>query len=98
MELKNEQTQEAVNEAVNEDGAEEKPAQFEALMAFLDADTYEEKLDILYRMQLDLNDYLIDTMAVSIDVVIPDGDIDERYRQLRGCLQAKQKYEISRFR
>ena len=25
-------------------------------------------------------------------------DIDERYRQLRGCLQAKQKYEINRFR
>ena len=32
------------------------------------------------------------------DVVIPEGDIDERYRQLKGCLQAKQKYEINRFR
>ena len=50
---------------------EQKPAQFDELMAFLDADTYEEKLEILYRMQLDLNDYLIDTMAVSLDVVIP---------------------------
>lgn len=97
MELKKEQTQ-PVSGAANDEAAEEKPAQFEALMAFLDADTYEEKLDILYRMQLDLNDYLIDTMAVSIDVVIPDGDIDERYRQLKGCLQAKQKYEINRFR
>ncbi|MCI7131194.1 MAG: hypothetical protein MSA09_11745 [Lachnospiraceae bacterium] len=86
------------NHAGNDASTEEKPAQFEALMAFLDADTYEEKLEILYRMQLDLNDYLIDTMAVSIDVVIPDGDIDERYRQLKGCLQAKQKYEINRFR
>lgn len=101
MELNNEKkrTDEAdVNVAGSGAEAEEKPAQFEALMAFLDADTYEEKLDILYRMQLDLNDYLIDTMAVSIDVVIPDGDIDERYRQLKGCLQAKQKYEINRFR
>ena len=77
---------------------EEKTAQFDALMSFLDADTYEEKLEILYRMQLDLNDYLIDTMAVSLDVVIPEGDIDERYRQLKSCLQAKQKYEIHRFR
>lgn len=83
---------------VKEAGTEEKPAQFDELMAFLDADTYEEKLEILYRMQLDLNDYLIDTMAVSLDVVIPEGDIDERYRQLKGCLQAKQKYEINRFR
>ena len=101
MELKNEnkRTDEAdVNVAESVAGTEEKPAQFDALMAFLDADTYEEKLDILYRMQLDLNDYLIDTMAVSLDVVIPEGDIDERYRQLKGCLQAKQKYEINRFR
>ena len=97
MELKNERMQ-SVNGDVNEGAAEEKPAQFDALMSFLDADTYEEKLEILYRMQLDLNDYLIDTMAVSLDVVIPDGDIDERYRQLKGCLQAKQKYEINRFR
>lgn len=77
---------------------EPKDRQFNQLMAFLDADTYEEKLEILYRMEPDLNDYLVDTMAVSLDVVIPDGDIDERYRQLRGCLQAKQKYEINRFR
>lgn len=101
MELKNEQRLAGaadVNVAGSEAGTEEKPAQFESLMAFLDADTYEEKLEILYRMQLDLNDYLIDTMAVSIDVVIPEGDIDDRYRQLRGCLQAKQKYEVNRFR
>lgn len=77
---------------------EPKDRQFNQLMAFLDADTYEEKLEILYRMEPDLNDYLVDTMAVSLDVVIPDGDIDERCRQLRGCLQAKQKYEINRFR
>ena len=97
MELKNEQNQTG-KKAASEAAIEEKPAQFDNLMAFLDADTYEEKLEILYRMQLELNDYLIDTMAVSIDVVIPEGDIDERYRQLKGCLQAKQKYEINRFR
>lgn len=83
---------------MQEANAEERPAQFDQLMAFLDADTYEEKLEILYRMEPDLNDYLVDTMAISLDVVIPGGDIDERYRQLRGCLQAKQKYEINRFR
>ena len=77
---------------------EVQPPQFEALMAFLDADTYEEKLELLYRMQPDLNDYLIDTMAVSLDVVIPEGDLDERFRQLKGCIAAKQKYEIQRFR
>ena len=97
MELRKEQDQMEAKTA-DEAITEEKPSHFDALMAFLDADTYEEKLDILYRMQPDLNDYLIDTMAVSLDVVIPEGDIDERYRQLKGCLQAKQKYEINRFR
>lgn len=77
---------------------EELPPQFDNLMAFLDAETYEEKLKILRKMQFDLNDYLIDTMAVSADVVIPAGDIDDRYRQLKGCLEAKRKYEINRFR
>ena len=97
MKLNREQSQ-AEEKAAEGAVTNEKPAQFDVLMAFLDADTYEEKLDILYRMQPDLNDYLIDTMAVSLDVVIPEGDIDERYRQLKGCLQAKQKYEINRFR
>ena len=83
---------------VKEAGTEEKPAQFDELMAFLDADTYEEKMEILYRMQLDVKEYVSDRMAVSLDVVSPEGHIDERYRQLKGCLQAKQKYEINRFR
>lgn len=82
----------------NKDTEEEMPQQFDELMAFLDADTYEEKLEILQRMQYDLNDSLIDTMAISVDVVIPEGDIDERCRQLKSCLEAKKKYESSRFR
>lgn len=77
---------------------EEKPVGFDQMIAFLDAETYEEKLDILQRMQMDITDYLIDTMAVAIDVVIPEGDIDDRYRQLKGCIEAKRKYEINRFR
>ena len=77
---------------------EQKPQGFDQMMEFLDAETYQEKLDILDRMQLDLTDYLIDTMAVSLDVTIPDGDISDRYRQLKSCIAAKMRYEVSRFR
>lgn len=77
---------------------EEKPEHFDDLMAFLDAETYEEKLDILQRIQYDLNNSLIETMAMSLDVVIPEGPIDERCRQLKNCLEAKKKYEMNRFR
>lgn len=77
---------------------EERPEHFNDLMAFLDADTYEEKLEILHRMQYDLTNSFIETMAMSLDVVIPEGQIDERCRQLKNCLEAKKKYESSRFR
>lgn len=77
---------------------EEKPEKYEELMAFLDAETYAEKLEILTKLQFEINDYLIDTMAVAMDVVIPEGDIDDRYRQLRSCIMAHQKYEVNRFR
>lgn len=77
---------------------EERPEHFDDLMAFLDADTYEEKLEILHRMQYDLTNSFIETMAMSLDVVIPEGQIDERCRQLKNCLEAKKKYESSRFR
>lgn len=77
---------------------EEKPAHFDELMTFLDAETCAEKLEILHKMQYDLNDWLIDTMAISVDVVIPEGDIDERCRQLKSCLEAKKRFEIDRLR
>ena len=50
MKLNREQSQ-AEEKAAEGAVTNEKPAQFDVLMAFLDADTYEEKLDILYRMQ-----------------------------------------------
>jgi hypothetical protein len=80
------------------DNEETKPAGFDDMMKFLDAETSEEKLEILFHMQPELTDYLIDTMAVSLDVVVPEGDIDDRYRQLKGCLETRKRYEINRFR
>ena len=77
---------------------EKKPEGFDKLMEFLDAETYQEKMELLDKMQLDVTDFMIDTMAVSLDVTIPDGDISDRYRQLKSCLAAKQRYEVSSFR
>ena len=82
----------------NKMAEEETPAHFDELMAFLDAESYDEKLEILHRMQYDLTNSFIETMAMSVDVVIPEGDIDERCRQLKNCLEAKKKYESSRVR
>lgn len=68
------------------------------LIRFLDAYDYKEKLDILTSMRGELNDGLIDIMAESIEVAVPEGDMTERYNSLRKCLLAHTKYEGLRLR
>ena len=72
----------------------------EELLKFLDAPSMEEKYDIITGMQAlqaEFTDSLIDNMAASLDVVIPDGMIDDRVEQLKRCIRTKQKYEVSRY-
>ena len=72
----------------------------EELLNFLDASSMEEKYDIITGMQAlqaEFTDSLIDNMAASLDVVIPDGMIDDRVEQLKRCIRTKQKYEVSRY-
>ena len=78
-------------------GAEE-PQEESKLIRFLDAYDYKEKLDILTSMRGELNDGLIDIMAESIEVAVPEGDITDRYNSLRKCLMAHTKYEGLRLR
>ena len=68
------------------------------LIRFLDAYDYKEKLDILTSMRGELNDGLIDIMAESIEVAVPEGDVTDRYNSLRKCLMAHTKYEGLRLR
>ena len=76
----------------------EESEQDSKLIRFLDAYDYKEKLDILTSMRGELNDGLIDIMAVSIEVAVPEGDITDRYNSLRKCLMAHTKYEGLRLR
>ena len=68
------------------------------LMAFLDADDLEEKYQVLISMRDEVNDHLINNMAVVLDVVIPEGEIGDRYEQLKNCIKTKQRYETDRIR
>lgn len=68
------------------------------LLAFLDTDDLEEKYEILLSMREEVDNQLINNMAVTLDVVIPDGDVQIRYEQLKNCIKTKQRYEIDRMR
>ena len=68
------------------------------LLKFLEADTYEEKFHVLNTIQNDMTDRLIDDIAVVLDVVIPEGPLNDRFYQLRNIILTRQKYETNRFR
>lgn len=68
------------------------------LLEFFDADTLEEKYNIVVSMRDEVNDYLINSMAVALDVVIPEGETGSRYEELKNCIRTKQRYETQRLR
>lgn len=86
------------SEESEESEQSEKSEEDSKLIRFLDAYDYKEKLDILTSMRGELNDGLIDIMAESIEVAVPEGDITDRYNSLRKCLMAHTKYEGLRLR
>ncbi|MCM1252938.1 MAG: DUF1653 domain-containing protein [Clostridium sp.] len=68
------------------------------VLQFLDADSYERRLEILSMLHSRIDHDMINTMAVAVDVEIKEGDIEDRYEELKNCLLTFAKYECSRLR
>ncbi len=80
----------------DDDTASKKPDKI--LMDFLDIDTYQEKLKYIDIVRDRLDDKIIDAMAASLDVEVPEGSLDKRYQSLKQVISAHAKYECTRLR
>lgn len=68
------------------------------LMDFLDAESFHKKLEILTANLKNMDDRLINDMAVSLDCTIDDGPLDKRIQELIYCLKAMSRFEDRRNR
>ncbi len=68
------------------------------VLQFLDADSFEKRLEILSRLHSRIDDDMINTMAVAVDVEVKEGDIEDRYTELKNCLLTFEKFECNRLR
>lgn len=75
---------------------EEGPGLDPLLLEFLDADSYGQRLNILSALHHRITDDMINVMAMATDLEVPEGDVEERWMQLRGCLQKLARFECSR--
>lgn len=68
------------------------------VLSFLEAETYEERLNILEGLHHRITDDMINVMAMATDIEIKPQDVEERYTELKNCLQKLQRFEGSRLR
>ena len=77
---------------------DEEPALDPLVLEFLDADSYEQKLNILAGLHHRITNDMITTMAISCDIEVNDGEPEERYEELKNCLLTMEKFECNRLR
>lgn len=82
-----------------ENQADESKAQINPkVLEFLDTEDFDERYNILVSLRDELDDQLVNILAVALDVVIPEGRLEERYDALKNCLRTRQRYESTRLR
>ena len=77
---------------------DEEPALDPLVLEFLDAHTYEQKLNILAGLHHRITNEMITTMSISCDIEVNDGEPEERYEELKNCLLTMEKFECNRLR
>lgn len=68
------------------------------VIEFMDADLAVDKNEILSKLRPIITNDMIDIMAMSLGVVVNEGDVYDRYNDLRTCLTTMEKFESTRLR
>lgn len=68
------------------------------VLRFLDASSASDRIIILQSIKEKVNQDMLTTMAYSMDIVLKDGTVEERYDELINCLYLKERFEGARLR
>ena len=68
------------------------------LLAFLDADSYEEKLEVFASLEGKADLHMLNAIAASLDLELSEGSLEEQYDTLKSCLMTLERYEFNRLR
>lgn len=66
------------------------------LLDFLNAKTYATKKEIFAKAKKTADDKLLNDIAVSLDFVLPEGDLTTKYEAIYSCLNAHARFEVNR--
>ena len=68
------------------------------LLEFLDADTLEEKMHILAYNRNRMTEGLLNSIAISLDLVVEKKGIQAQYDEIMNCLGTMERFECNRMR
>jgi len=74
------------------------PDKTKILLEFLDCESYDKKLEYLRDTKKYMDDKMINDISFALDIVIEEGELEERIRSLENCLKTFRKYECNRLR
>ena len=80
----------------NADNNEENLGIDPMLLDFLNAKNYAEKKEIFAKLKKTADDKLLNDIAVSLDFVLPEGDISTKYDAIYSCINAHARFEVNR--
>ncbi|WP_167957878.1 DUF1653 domain-containing protein [Anaerosporobacter faecicola] len=68
------------------------------LLTFLDARSYQEKLEVLGAIKNEIDEQMVNSIAMSLDLVLATETVEEQIDEIRNCLTTHVRFEDRRLR